>query len=113
METLRIEAPEHRSLPAILAPQLRIVLLRLSRMERVRSLANRALRALSGFVGALRVKYEDIEVGLDMEPEPGLADNGDLEHDLPMLLETAGQAAVQANTALVLFIDELQYVPEQ
>src|SRR5690606_32998421 len=71
------------------------------------------LRALSGFVKALKFKYGDIEVGLDLEPEPGLADNGDLEHDLQALLETAGQAARQAGTALIMFIDELQYVEEK
>src|SRR5688572_5686010 len=31
--TIRIEAPENRSLPALLAPQLRQVLLRLNRVE--------------------------------------------------------------------------------
>ncbi|MCC7442096.1 MAG: ATP-binding protein [Bdellovibrionales bacterium] len=61
---------------------------------------------------ALKVKFNDIEVGLDHEPEPGLADNGDLELDLAMLLEAAGRAAQKAGTALVIFIDELQYVPE-
>jgi len=36
---------------------------------------------LAGFASALKVKYSDIEVGLDYKPESGLADNGDLEHD--------------------------------
>ena len=45
-------------------------------------LAQRALRGLAGFVGALKVKYQDIEVGLNFDPEPGLADSGDLEADL-------------------------------
>jgi hypothetical protein len=52
-------------------------------------------------------------VGLDFDPEPGLADNGDLEHDLQALLETAGLAAQAARTALAIFIDELQYVAEE
>jgi hypothetical protein len=112
MQTLRIEAPEGRSLPAILAPELRKALLRLSRMEKARELARRALRGLAGFVSALKVHYEDIQVGLDFEPEPGLADAGDLEHDLQSLLEASGAAAKAAGTALVLLIDELQYVPE-
>jgi hypothetical protein len=112
IQTLRVEAPESRSLPAILAPQLRQVLLGLSRNEQAKDLAQRALRGLAGFAKALKVKYEDIEVGFDFDPEPGLADNGDLEHDLQALLEAAGQAAQRAGTALVLFIDELQYVKE-
>ena len=112
MYTMRVEAPESRSLPAILAPQLRQALLRLSRDERARDLARRALRGLAGFVNALKVKYNDIEVGLDLEPEPGLADNGDLEHDLQALLEVVGEAAARIDTVLALFIDKMQYVEE-
>jgi hypothetical protein len=112
IQTLRIEAPESRSLPAMLAPQLRQALLRLSRVEKARELGQRALRGLAGFAKALKFNYADIEVGLDFDPEPGLADNGDLEHDLQALLEVAGKAAQAAGTALILFIDELQYVEE-
>jgi AAA ATPase domain len=112
IQTLRIEAPENRSLPAILAPQLRQSLLRLSRNEQARDLAQRALRALAGFAKSLEMKYADIEVGFDFDPEPGLADNGDLEHDLQALLEAAGAAAQRAGTALAIFVDELQYVEE-
>lgn len=112
MQTLRIEAPEGRSLPAILAPQLRRALLRLSLIEQAKELAQRALRGLAGFATALKFKYSDIEVGLDFDSEPGLADNGDLEMDLQALLEVSGQAASSAKTGLVLFIDELQYVEE-
>ena len=58
------------------------------------------------------MKYQDIEVGLDFAPEPGLADNGDLEQDLTELLLAAGTAASEAGTVLALFVDELQYVDE-
>lgn len=112
IQTLRIEAKEKGSLPAILVPQLRQALLRLSRNANAKDLAHRALRGLAGFAKALKVKYGDIEVGFDFEPEPGLADNGDLEHDLQALMEAAGQAAARADTAMAIFIDELQYVPE-
>lgn len=113
IHTIRVEAPESRSLPAILAPQLRQALLRLSRVAQAKEFAQRALRGLAGFAKALKVKYQDIEVGLDFEPEPGLADNGDLEHDLQALLEVTGIAAKEAGTALAIFIDELQYVEEE
>lgn len=113
VRAIRIEAPESRSLPAMLAPQLRVVLLSLSRQERSKERAVRALRALAGFARGLKVKYGDIEVGIDYEPEPGLADNGDLEIDLSALLEEAGEAARSAGTAIVMFIDELQYVHEE
>lgn len=113
IHTLRIEAPEGRSLPALLAPQLRSALLRLSRNHKAKALAERALRGLAGFAKALKLKYADIEVGFDFDPEPGLADNGDLENDLQALLEATGAAAQQADTALALFIDELQHVAEE
>jgi hypothetical protein len=92
---------------------LRQGLLRLSHNEKAKDLAQRALRGLAGFAKALKLKYQDIEVGLDFDPEPGLADNGDLEHDLQALFETVGAAAKAAGTALVIFIDELQYVQEE
>ena len=113
IHTLWVEAPEDRSLPAILAPQLRIALLRLSLNERAKDSARRALGGLAGFSKALKVKYQDIEVGLDFDPEPGLADNGDLEQDLQALFEAAGLAAREGETALALFVDELQYVEEE
>jgi hypothetical protein len=113
IQTVRIEAPEHRSLPGLLAPSLRSALLRLSTREAAKSYAIRGLRALAGFVSKLKVTYSDIEVGLDYDPEPGLADNGDLEGDLTALLEQVGTAAKMADTALVIFIDELQYVVEK
>lgn len=112
IQTLSVEAPENRSLPAMLAPELRQALLRLSRNDRSKALAQRALRGLAGFARALKVKFRDIEVGIDFDPEPGLADNGDLEIDLQALLEVAGAAAKEAGTALALFVDELQYVKE-
>ncbi|PUE17832.1 AAA family ATPase [Limnohabitans sp. WS1] len=110
--TLKLEAPEDRSLPALLAPQLRLILLKLSAVESAKAYATRGLRALAGFAKALKVKFNDIEVGLDLEPELGLADNGDLEGDLAVLLEQVGLAAQSAKTVVVTFIDELQFVKE-
>jgi hypothetical protein len=112
VHTVQIEAPEGRSLPALVAPALRLALLRLSRMEKAKAIAHRALQGLAGFAKALKVKFSDIEVGFDAEPEPGLADNGDLELDLSALLEVVGSAAQAADTVLGIFVDELQYVAE-
>ena len=112
IQAVRTEAPESRSLPALLAPALRLALLHLSKKDAAKDYALRGLRALAGFVGKLKLKYQDIEVGLDYDPEPGLADNGDLELDLAVLLEQIGAAAKAAGTAFVMFIDELQYVDQ-
>lgn len=110
--TSAVEAPEHRSLPAAIAPHLRRIVLRLSRTEASRELAQRALRGLAGFVSALKVKYQDIEVGLDFSPEPGLADSGDLEADLQDIFGVVGNAAKAAGSCVALFVDEIQYVRE-
>lgn len=112
LAAIPMEAPENRSLPGLLAPALRATLLRLSRGAVVRASAVRALRALAGFVKALKVKYEDLEVGIEVEPEEGIADSGDLDSDLRELLAAVGTAAGDRGTAAVLCIDELQYVPE-
>lgn len=108
-----IEAPEGRSLPAMLAPALRATLLKLSRGKAIQAGLGRALRTLKSFASALKVKYEDLEIGLEFDAEPGVADSGDLELDLGDLLGALGQAAKERKTAVILAIDELQYVPEE
>ena len=110
--TLQIEAPENRSLPSMIVPQLRLALLRISNKEAAKQMAHRALRGLAGFVKALKVEYQGIGVTLDSAPEPGLADSGDLENDLQALLEVVGAAAEADESCVALFIDELQYVKE-
>ena len=112
VQTMRLETPEDRSLPSILAPELRSALLQLSRVERAKEYADRGLRALTG-ARSLKVKYDDIEVAFDRPTEPGLADNGDLESDLSALLEQVARAAQSAQTAAVLFLDEMQYLRER
>ena len=107
-----LEAPENRSLPGILVPSLRASLLKLDRLQGVGDKARRALRALAGFA-KLKVKYGDLEVTVDFEPEEGLADSGDLDADLADLVVAIGEAARERETAVVLLIDELQYVPEE
>jgi hypothetical protein len=107
-----IETPEDRSLPALLIPSLRTALLKLDRLFAAGSLAKRALKVLGGFVGAMKVKYQDVEFGLDLGKEDGVADSGDLEHDLTALFVEIGKAAKEKNTALALFIDEIQYLAE-
>jgi hypothetical protein len=111
--TIHIEAPENRSLPAILVPSLRSLLIRLSTKEKARELAQKALRAVTGFARALKLKYQDIEFQVDLPSEVGLADSGDLEFDLKELLEATARAAAEIGSAVILFIDELQYVQEE
>jgi hypothetical protein len=109
---VRLEAPEDRSLPGILVPSLRASLLKMDRTRAVSDTGKKAMRALAGFVGAMKIKFGDVELGIDVEPEVGLADSGDLDIDLTDLLLAVGEAARERATAFALFIDELQYVEE-
>lgn len=108
--TVVVEAPEGGSLPALLATPLRVALVKMSRRAAAGEMAKRALRALGGFASAMKVKYQDLEFGMDLDTEPGVADSGNLEHDLLDLLRVAGEAARENKTALALFVDELQYL---
>lgn len=110
--TVMIEATERSFLPALLAAELHRALLRLSRQQRLRDRVSRAMRALAGFVSALKLRYGDIELAIDGPGEPGVADSGDLELDLVALFEALGAAADASATALIVLIDELQYVPK-
>jgi hypothetical protein len=107
-----IEAPEGQSLPAMLVPALRTALLKLDRGQAAMTLAKRGLGALARFVKAFKLSYGELEASFDLG-EIGVADNGDLESDLTDLIDLAGAAAAERETALVLFIDELQYVAER
>ena len=51
----------------------------------------------------------DVAIGLDIEPEKGTADSGDLEIDLPNLFVAIGEAAEDRKSAVAIFIDEIQY----
>ncbi len=110
--TVPIEAPEGQSLPAMLVPALRTALLKLDRGQAAMTLAKRGLGALARFVKAFKLSYGELEASIDLG-EIGIADNGDLESDLIDLIDLVGAAAGERGTSLVLFIDELQYVPER
>lgn len=64
---------------------------------------------MKSFVGAIKITIGEIDIGLDIEPERGTADSGDLEVDLPELFMALGEAARERKTAIALMIDEIQY----
>ena len=111
--TVLLEAPEDRSLPGLLTGPLHGALLKMNRLAAAGDAAKRAMRALGGFVGAMKLSFGDVAVNMDLERDPGVADSGDLDNDLSSLLQVAGEAARAQRTALALFIDELQYVKER
>jgi hypothetical protein len=108
-QTLSLEAHEDKSLAAMLVPPLRKLLFGLDRVAGAGDKAKRALAVLKGFLNGVKVTMGDIEVGLDIEPEKGAADSGDLESDLPNLFVAVAEAAKERQTPVALLIDELQY----
>ena len=106
----KIEAPEHERLARLLYPEMRKVLRALSGIEAARGLATRALRGLRGFASIFRIEIAGAEIGI--EPEPGLADSGDIQFDLPDLFTAIGKAAQAGGKGWILLIDEVQYLAE-
>lgn len=105
---LDIEAHEGKTLAELLVPGIRKALFALNLVEDAKDKARRGLRVLKSFLIGLKVSFAGFEIGVDAEP--GAADSGDLEADLPELLIALGEAAASANRPVALIIDELQYL---
>lgn len=110
--TVSIEAHENKPLPALLLPPLRQLLFALDGMANVSEKTKRGLRVLKSFLNGVKVKYGDIELGMDVDPERGSADSGDLEADLAAVVLAIGEAASDRRVPVALIIDELQYLSE-
>ena len=111
--TIAIEAHEDKPLGPLLAPYLRTVLYELDRMAGASDKVKRGFAVLRSFIGALKFTVNDVTYGLDIEPEKGAADSGDLEIDLPNVFIAIGEAAENRNAAVALLIDEVQYFSEK
>ena len=107
--TIAIEAHEDKALGQLIAPHLRSLLYDLDRMTGAGIKVKRGLAVLRSFVGALKFTVGDVTLGLDIDPEKGAADSGDLEIDLPNLFVAVAEAAEERKTAVAVLIDEIQY----
>ncbi len=106
----QIEAPENRTLPELLYPRLQQVLRKLSLIESAKATSMAGFRALGSFAGAFKISVGDFAVSVD--PEPGVADSGNLEYDLSEVFLRVGNAAREASRAWTLLIDEVQYLSQ-
>lgn len=104
------EAHEGKTLPETIGPGLKSVLLSLSYVDSAKEHARRGLRVLKSFFTKVSVSAGGFDIGLSLDAEPGSADSGDIEHDLPTLFLAVAEAAKAANRPVVLLIDELQYL---
>jgi hypothetical protein len=106
----RVESPEGESLARLIYPEMRKVLRSLSGVEAAKQIATRGLKGLRNFASIFKVEIAGVELGV--EPEPGLADTGDLQYDLPDLFTLIGKAAQAAGRGWIVLIDEVQYLSE-
>lgn len=111
--TIILEAHEDKTLAALLMPHLRRLLFELDRMADFSEKVRRGLGVLKSFISGIKVRISEIEFGLDIEPERGTADSGDLEVDLANLFIAIAEAAQDRKTAIALLIDEIQYLSEK
>ncbi len=109
-QPVMLEAPEDRRLADMLVPPLRQLLFKLSRFDKAKDMARRALGVLRSFAKAFKVKVGDVE--FTIEAETGTADSGSLESDLPEVLLAVASAAKEADSAVALFVDEIQYLSQ-
>ncbi len=107
--TIFIEAHEGKAFGPLIAPYLRSLLYDLDRIAGTGDKVKRGLAVLRSFIGALKLTVGDVTIGLDIDPEKGSADSGDLEIDLPNLFVAIGEAAEDRKSAVAIFIDEIQY----
>ena len=107
--TISVEAHENKPLVALLAPHLQKLLFDLNRLAGAGEKVRRGFGVLRGFLAAFKVTMNDVTIGLDIEPERGSADSGDLEIDLPNLFIAIGEAAEDRRSAVAILIDEIQY----
>ena len=107
--TILVEAHEGKPLAVLLAPHLRRLLFDLDRMAGAGNKVRRGISVLKSFLSAITIKVGELDSGLDIEPEKGTADSGDLEVDLPTLFTAVGEAAQERKTCVAILIDEIQY----
>ena len=106
-----MEATDRNQLREMLSLPLRLALLKLNRMAGAKDRIVKGLSALRNFMGAIKISFGEIDIAL--EPLHGVADTGDIQYDLIGLLTAVAEAAADRNKAIVLLIDEVQYLNEE
>lgn len=104
-QTAMLETDPDKPLAPQLAPQLHRILLRLDRIKKAGADMQAAFGALRAFASAFKVQLGDLEFGLATTRA-----TGDLVVDLTDLFIAIGEAARKRETAVVLLIDEIQYI---
>jgi tetratricopeptide (TPR) repeat protein len=104
-QTAMLETDASKTLAQQLAPQLHRILLRLDRIKKAGADMQKAFGALRSFGAMFKATIGDVDFSL-----AGPAATGDLTVDLTDLFLAIGDAAKKRDTAIVLLIDEIQYI---
>jgi type II secretory pathway predicted ATPase ExeA/DNA-binding CsgD family transcriptional regulator len=111
--TVMIEASENRRLNELLVAPLRSILFKLDALKGFSGKVKRGLRVLSSFVKSVKFKYSEVELSMNVDGEPGVADSGQLENDLGELFLAIAEAAKDRSTPVAIIIDEIQVLDEE
>lgn len=104
-QTALIEIDPDKTLAQQLAPQLQHILHRLDRIKKAGADVQKAFGSLRAFASMFKASVGDIDFSLATTPA-----TGDLAIDLTDLFLAIADAAKKRDTAIVLLIDEIQYL---
>lgn len=104
-QTALIEIDPSTPLAQQLAPQMQHILHRLDRMKKAGAELQKAFGALRAFASMFKATVGDVDFGFAVTPA-----TGDLSIDLTDLLVAIADAAKKRDTAVILLIDEIQYL---
>lgn len=102
---IRLEAREEKSITTELAKEIRRILLNMSTLSSVGVKLKKGLSVFLAFIKAFKISVGDMAI--EVSPELGTADSGDIEDDMPHLLTAVAEAAQEHNTGIALIIDEI------
>jgi hypothetical protein len=104
-QTALLEIDPDKPLAHQLAPQLQHILHRLDRLKKAGADLQKAFGSLRAFASMFKATVGDIDFSLSTTPA-----TGDLAIDLTDLFLAIADAAKKRDTAIVLLIDEIQYL---
>jgi len=104
-QTALIEIDPTNTLAQQLAPPLQQILHRLDRLKKTGADLQKAFGSLRSFASMFKATVADIDFSL-----AGPAATGDLSIDLTDLFVAIAEAAKKRDTAIILLIDEIQYL---
>ncbi|KJS15386.1 MAG: hypothetical protein VR69_13615 [Peptococcaceae bacterium BRH_c4b] len=101
-----LEISENHDFKIDIAIHLQKIILRLSRIEKIKDKFKKVL----GILKAFTLKIDDFDFTFDVDAITGQADTGNFQNDLTELFVQIGNLAHSADQKIAIFIDEIQYL---